>query len=131
MVSEDDRRVFSAVDAVLLQPLPYQQPGQLVRLFQGDTKRGDSRGVVTPVHYLAFRREMTSFEATAALYLYSETGGDIGTGDGVKRIRLLPTSADYFGVVRVHPELGRGFTSQDENGAVEDRSHNSGGPVPG
>ncbi len=110
--------VFSAVDAVLLQPLPYQQPGQLVRLFQGDTRRRESRGFVTPVHFLEFRRNMRSFEAIAAISTYSESGADIGSGDGVRRIRTLPTSADYFRVVRVQPELGRGFTTRDEDGSA-------------
>ena len=110
--------VFSAVDAVLLQPLPYQQPGQLVRLFQNEVQRLDERQFVTPVHYLAFRQRMSSFEATAAVLTYDETGADIGTGDGVRRVRLLPISADYFDVVRVHPVLGRGFQSDEENGAA-------------
>jgi len=110
--------VFSAVDAVLLQPLPYQQPGQLVRLFQNEVTNLNERQFVTPVHYLAFRERMSSFEATAAILTYDETGADIGTGDGARRIRLLPTSADYFDVVRVHPELGRGFQSDEENGAA-------------
>ena len=106
--------VFSAVDAVLLQPLPYQQPGKLVRIFQSDVTNPFSRGFVTPVHYLAFRT-MSTYEAAAAIYTYSETGADIGTGDRAHRIRVLPTSAEYFDVVRVRPQLGRGFTADEEN----------------
>lgn len=49
--------------------------------------------------------------------LYSETGADIGSGDGVRRIRTLPTTVDYFDVVRVRPELGRGFQPDEEIGA--------------
>jgi len=108
--------VFSAVDAVLLQPLPYQQPGQLVRLYQPDSSRLDERAWVTPVHFLAYRSRTASFEAAAAMRTYSESGADIGTGEGARRIRLLPVSADYFDVVRVHPEVGRGFEVEDENG---------------
>jgi hypothetical protein len=110
--------VFSAVDAVLLQPLPYQQPGQLVRLYQTDSAHPDDRGFVTPVHFLEFRSRLSSLEATAAIVTYSETGADIGSGDGVRRIRLLPVSADYFDVVRVRPELGRGFSRDDETAAA-------------
>ena len=108
--------VFSAVDAVLLQPLPYQQPGQLVRLFQNDVAHPDDRGFVTPVHFLAFRN-LSSFQAVAGIYTYTETGADIGVGDRARRIRVLTASADYFDVVRVHPEIGTGFQREDETGA--------------
>jgi putative ABC transport system permease protein len=110
--------VFSAVDAVLLQPLPYQQPGQLVRLYQADSADPAARQYVTPVHFVDYRRDMAAFEVVAALYTYSESGADIGAGDDVRRIRLLPVSAGYFDVVRVHPRLGRGFQPDEENGAL-------------
>lgn len=111
--------VFSAVDAVLLQPLPYQQPGQLVRLYQryGKISPADGRGFVTPVHFLAYRARTSAFSAMAAVLTYDETGADIGSGDDVRRIGLLPVSADYFDVVRVHPIAGRGFQRDEEGGA--------------
>lgn len=109
--------VFSTVDAVLLQPLPYAQPGQLVRLYQHRDDRPDDRSVVTPVHFVEIRRRMTAFAATAALNLYSESGADIGSGDQVRRIRTVATTVDYFDVLRVHPEVGRGFTPDEETGA--------------
>ena len=109
--------VFSAVDAVLLQPLPYTEPGQLVRLYQHGDNEPNGRGVVTPVHFVEVRRRMTAFAATAALNLYSESGADIGSGDQVRRIRTIATTVDYFDVLRVHPEVGRGFTPDEEIGA--------------
>jgi putative ABC transport system permease protein len=109
--------VFSAVDAVLLQPLPYQQPGRLVRLYYTDVRRKEERGVVTPVHFLDYRQSMASFESVAAILMYDEVGADIGSGDDVRRIRILPVSADYFDVVRVQPFLGRPFSRDDETGA--------------
>jgi predicted permease len=108
--------VYSAVDAVLLQPLPYQQPGQLVRLFQNDVRHLADRGFVTPVHFLAYR-DLSSLQATAATYTYAEIGADIGVGDRARKVRTLPTSADYFDVVRVHPEIGAGYQREDETGA--------------
>ncbi|MEO8448419.1 MAG: ABC transporter permease [Gemmatimonadota bacterium] len=109
--------VFSAVDAVLLQPLPYQQPGQLVRLYQYYAGKTDDVGFVTPVHYLAYRGRMASFESTAAMFTYHQSGADIGGSERPERIQLLPVSPEYFGVVRVQPRLGRGFQAQEENGA--------------
>ena len=110
--------VFSAVDAVLLQPLPYQQPGQLVRVYYSEARRREERGFVTPVHFLDYRERMASFGAIAALGTYSETGADIGTGDDVRRIRILGVSSDYFDVVRVQPRVGRALQRDEETGAA-------------
>ena len=98
--------VFSAVDAVLLQPLPYAQPGCLVRLYQSRINAGE-RGFVTPVHYVELRNRASSFEAMAAIATYDEVGADIGVGDSVRRVHVLPISADYFNVVSAcTPEFG-------------------------
>lgn len=115
--------VFSAVDAVLLQPLPYQEPGQLVRVYQSWTGNPGDRGFVTPVHYLAFREQLSSMDGLAAILTYNASGADIGSGDDVRRITLLPTSANYFDVVRVPPALGRAFRVEDESGPdIEDNT---------
>jgi len=109
--------VFSAVDAVLLQPLPYSRPGQLVRLYQHDLNEPGARGFVTPVHYAAYRDRMTSFAAAASISTYSELGGDVLTPGGVERVRLLRVGADYLDVLRVAPAIGRGFERGDEDDA--------------
>lgn len=110
--------VYSAVDAVLLQPLPYQQPGQLVRVYQNALTDPDNRNFVTPVHVLAYRSQMAAFASVGAFNGYSPTGADIGTGDRAHRIRLLPVSAGYFDVLKAHPAIGQGFTRADETGAA-------------
>ena len=109
--------IVSAVDTALLQPLPYQQPGQLVRLYQNDDLQPSDRGFVTPVHFLELRSRISSFSSMAAIYTYDESGADIGVGDQARRIRVLPVSADYLEVIRVEPELGRGFRREEEVGA--------------
>ncbi|HEY7878054.1 MAG TPA: ABC transporter permease [Gemmatimonadaceae bacterium] len=108
--------VFSAVDAVLLQPLPYQQPGRMVRLYQYFTGYPD-RNFVTPLHYLAYRQQLSSFDHIAAALTYDAVGKDIRSSDHPERIRILPVSADYFDVVRVQPAIGRAFGTDEENGA--------------
>ena len=110
--------VFSAVDAVLLQPLPYEQPGQLVRLYFAPVKEPDVRSYVTPVHFLDYRERMAAFGSIAALGTYDETGADIGTGADVRRIRTLSVSADYFDVVSAQPRLGRALQREEETGAA-------------
>lgn len=106
--------VFSAVDAVLIKPLPYDQPGQLVRLYYVDTRRKFDGSFVTPVHYLAYHDRATSFSHLAALNTYGEGGGDITTDEGARRIHVLTVSHDYFDVLRAPVDAGRPFDAQDE-----------------
>lgn len=108
--------VYSAVDAVLLQPLPYADSQQMVRLYQHFT------GVmidnyVTPVHFLAYREQLKTFDGVAAINNYRTTSADIGGSTHPERIRLLPVSSEYFSVLRVNPKLGRTFRVDEENGS--------------
>ncbi len=114
--------VFSAVDAVLLQPLPYAESGSLVRLYQGYGREIAPHGFVTPVHFAEFRNAVSSFESFAAIYTYSELGADIGSGEAVRRIRILPVSAGYFEVLRTQPSPGSAFTRADEVERVRSRT---------
>ncbi len=108
--------VFSAVDAVLLRPLPYQESGQLVRLYVGYTEYPDARNFVSPVQYGVYRDQLETVESLAAVLTYSERGADVGSGTDAHRIRLLYTSANYFDVLRVAPALGRTLPPEAERG---------------
>ena len=108
--------VFSVVDAVLLSPLPYQEPGRLVRLHQQRPNRPDTRSVVTAAHFSFVREHASSFEAVAALAHYSETGVDLVGRRGAERLRVLLVSSGYFETLRAPLALGRGFDRGDEAG---------------
>lgn len=109
--------VFSAVDSVLLEPLPYAQPGELVRLYQFFDGHPDDRTFVTGLHFREYQHDIASFAGMAAIYDYSDTGADIGGTSGTERIRILPITQGYFDVLRVKPVLGHGFEERDEIGA--------------
>jgi len=109
--------VFSAVDAVLLQPLPYQESGQLVRLYVSYVDYPDARNFVSPVQYGVYRDRLSTLESLAAVLTYSEKGADVGSGSDAHRVRLLYTSANYFEVLRVAPELGQVYPRESELGA--------------
>ncbi|MEP6765692.1 MAG: permease prefix domain 1-containing protein, partial [Gemmatimonadaceae bacterium] len=108
--------VYSAVDAVLLKPLPYQEPGQLVRLYQYPVKNRIKQ-FVTPVHFLDYREQLPSMEAVTAIDDYRAGSADIGGVDHPERIRLLATSSDYAKVLRVHPIIGRYIENAEEESA--------------
>lgn len=109
--------VYSAVDAVLVQPLPYQDPGRLVRLYFYYDHHREERGFVSPVLFLDYRSKLASLDGAAAVFTYNEAGADVGTGDRVRRVRVLRVSSDYFDVIRTRPRLGAPFGRDSENGA--------------
>ena len=108
--------VFSVVQAVLLTPLPYEQPGQLVRFFQQEPGKPDTRDVLAGTHFTFLREHAGSFEDVAALAHYSETGLDLVAGGRAERLRVLRVSSGYFSTLRSLPRLGAAFERDDETG---------------
>ncbi|MPY87752.1 MAG: FtsX-like permease family protein [Luteitalea sp.] len=106
--------IFSVVSSVLLEPLPYEEPGRLIRLYQVDTDDPDDLEFVTGVHFGHYRDQIASFEDLAAVYTYRETGADLEMDEGAERIRVLYTSASYFDVLRTQPVRGRAFRRDEE-----------------
>ena len=102
--------VFSVLHAVVLQPLPYDEPEQLVRVYQTN---GADDGYLSGMAFIEVRQRATTVDL-AALYTYSVEGADLTERGRTERVRLLPVSADYFRVLRVSPVLGRVFTRGDE-----------------
>ena len=108
--------VFSVVQAVLLAPLPYEQSGHLVRLYQQKPDGSGTRDVLSGAHFTFVREHASAFEDVAALAHYSETGLDLVTDGRGERLRVLRVSSGYFDVLRSRPRLGRGFDRDDEAG---------------
>ena len=102
--------VFSVVRGVLLAPLPFAEPQQLVAVWE--TQPGnDTRGAV-PANFLDWR-EAGSFESLAA---YNRKRRVL-SGDQPERITLATVSANFFDVLRVRPLAGRMFQSVAAPGA--------------
>src|SRR5579859_1170043 len=103
--------IFSAIDAVLLHPLPYPNPDQLV-IVQESLPRYSLHGIApTAADYAEFRRRATCFTQIAAVTVADATL----TGDGqAEDVPALRVSADAFPMLGVVPILGGLFTSDDE-----------------
>lgn len=108
--------VFSVVHAVLLAPLPYARPGQLVRLYQMEPGKPDTRGVLAATHFSFVRDHAASFEDMAAMSLYSETGADLVREGRARRLRTLRVAGGYFSTLNVPLLIGSGFHRKDESG---------------
>lgn len=108
--------VFSIVQAVLLAPLAYEEPGRLVRFYQQKPNDPATRSTLSGTHFTFVREHAASFEDVAALAHYSETGLDLVTDGRADRLRVLQVSSGYFNTLRAHLPLGQDFDRDDETG---------------
>jgi len=107
--------VFSVLNSVVLAPLPYHEPQQLVRLYSASRERPDAREFHNALDLVDVRDEAKSFASIGVLYTYRETGADLVLPDGhAERVRVLPVGAEYFATLGATPLLGRTFTREEE-----------------
>jgi putative ABC transport system permease protein len=101
--------IFSVVNAVLLQSLPYRDPDRLVLVSHF---RLESRGYYAyDADFLEWRDKVKAFEQIAA---YRSTTVDL-TGDGEpERLSATLGSADLFVTLGIAPVLGRAFTPEED-----------------
>jgi putative ABC transport system permease protein len=104
--------VFSAVNAVLLRPLPYRDPGQLAILWEYTTRIPDlERMFLSYPDYKDWRARNTAFEDMG---VYRIDGANL-TGEGApERVPIGVVSASVFPTLGVAPVLGRQFTAEED-----------------
>src|SRR6266404_5809704 len=101
--------IFSVVDAVLLKALPYDDPGQLVQVWEAP--QPGKRNSVSPGAFLDWKEHSTMFES---LSIVDEIEKNL-TGNGEPaRIKGLAMSASGLEMLRVRPILGRTFLPDED-----------------
>jgi predicted permease len=100
--------IFSVVDAVLLRPLAYHDPGQLVIFNNTFRDRPVGVGTMEMEDYLA----QTQVFDKASLVLTFD--GNMTGGDQPERVQAVGATATYFEVLGVAPQLGRTFTAEEQ-----------------
>ena len=103
--------IFSVVDGVLLEPLPFPQSDRLVAVRHVMPGLDDSEHDGSPAFYFAYRDNNTAFESIAIWY--SNTATVTGAGDP-EEIQAVRASAEFLPTLRVEPLLGRRFTTADD-----------------
>jgi putative ABC transport system permease protein len=104
--------IFSVIDTVILNPLPFANPDELVWLFQGTQQSRYSR--VSPPDFQDWRTRQHSFEAVGAARFENF---NIADSDQPERVRASSVSWELFSLLRVRPIRGRAFRSGDEQPA--------------
>jgi predicted permease len=109
--------IFSIVDAVLLRPLPFRQPDQLVRVV--DNAPGvNARDIGMSVPELDdLQHGAGVFESVAGVW---PIDGNSTGGGRPERIEALAISFNYFELLRVKPRLGRLIDSRDRTNGFAD-----------
>ncbi len=103
--------IFSVVSAVLLRPLPFPQPDQLVDLYRVDSRTGEKSRAQSYPDFADLRAQSRSLEAAVA---YDESSTTMtGMGDAL-HLTMGIFSADMFKVLQVRPILGREFTTEED-----------------
>jgi putative ABC transport system permease protein len=103
--------IFSVVNAVILRPLPYQDPGQLVRLWSDSSGKRTDQNQFSPAEITDFRDQVTSFEEIG-LFDYGLSANLTG-GTQPERVNGSEASPALFSVLRVTPVLGRTFLPEE------------------
>lgn len=104
--------IFSAVDGVLLRPLPYAHPERIVHLGKRLSEPRETDKTRFSVPELGdYRQQSRAFSALAEYHSMAFTLLGEGEPD---RVQTGVVSADFFDVLGVRPVLGRGFRHDDE-----------------
>ena len=108
--------IFSVVNGVLLKPLPFHGPDRVV--FVSSVNRDGTVNPMSPLDYIDYRDQSTSFSHIAVV----DRSPVNATGNGTEPVRLdaALVGAQFFDVLGVQMQLGRGFAKgEDEKSAAK------------
>lgn len=101
--------VFTLVNALLIRPLPYAAPNELVLLWEKFSAQGLDRIPVSAPEFLDYQKELKSLEVAAFDYADLNLTG----GDTPERVPAAVVTPNAFKVLGVAPIRGRGFAPNE------------------
>ncbi len=118
--------VFSVVDGVLLSPIPFERPDELVVVWETDRDSGTVREPASVPDFLDYERRSETLASLSAV-LGGQLNLSADTGDP-ERVNALRVTPGFFGMLGVRPLVGRGFERSDLAGAGPADSGGTGAP---
>ena len=103
--------IFSVVNAVLLRPLPFKHPEQLVMLWENAAHLGFPKDTPSPANFLDWQKQGQSFSGMAAMVERSFNLTGVGEPERLEGRRV---SANLFDLLGVPALLGRSFVADDD-----------------
>lgn len=102
--------IFSSVYSLMLKPLPYSEPEQIVELYTSAVKAGLDRMPANVPFYLDYSANASSYESLA---LWGFGFSLVGENDSVVRIPGARATAEIFDILRIQPVIGTFFTKDN------------------
>jgi predicted permease len=102
--------IFSVIDSVLLRPLPYHEPDQLVMVWESNSQHPNPHNTVSPPNFLDWQNRNTVFSSMA--YMFDGRANLTGNGDP-QEVVVQDVSANFFSLLGVGLLLGPGFTPEN------------------
>jgi len=105
--------IFSVVNAVLLKPLPFPEPDQLIALGNIDT-REKGQTDLNALSYPDFFDFRDQNRTLANVAVYRDQSFALTSDEGATTLPGLKVSAEFFDVLGIKPKMGRAFVREDE-----------------
>ena len=103
--------IYTVVDGVLLKPLPFPDPDALVRVSSDFVALNQKDAGMSQPELEDYRMRSEAFEELAGVWPIT---ANLTGSDRPERVEVLLTSANYFGLLRARPLLGRIYDQRDE-----------------
>ncbi len=103
--------IFSVIDKVLLEPLPYPEPDRLMKIGR---KYPQGVGYSNSIPKYMVWRHNSVFSAMT-IYDFSGPGMNLTSSDRPEQIKGIRVSAEYFKVFGIGPAIGRTFTASEDS----------------
>jgi putative ABC transport system permease protein len=104
--------IFSAVNAVILQPLPVAQPDRLVMLWEENPEKGWHEQLCAPANVLDWKEQVHAFQDVTMFF--QGTGPATLTGEGAPKIlQAAGVTGNFFDVMGVRAQRGRMLTPEE------------------
>jgi putative ABC transport system permease protein len=111
--------IFTVLDAVLLEDLPYPEPDRLVRVYESHVQDPTMLQFMRAPTVAEYRTWDEVFDELGALYTYREVGADLTDGDRPERVTVVRASAGYFETLGFQATRGRTFSEDESFGPGE------------
>ena len=102
--------IFSVIDSVLLRPLPYHEPDQLVMVWENNSQHPNPHNTVSPPNFVDWQSRNTIFSSMA--YIFDGRDNLTGNGDP-QEVVVQDVSVNFFSLLGVNLLLGPGFTREN------------------